>query len=386
MSVSYREIAVEVVEDLARFSRPSASGGEHRAAALIRDRLRRIGHREVRVEFERAHGSLWLPVLITSLVATAGSLRGGRLGGALCFAAATTAVDDLTGRQTMRRVALPRRRTANVVAEIPGEGPGEALVVFLAHHDAARSSVLFHPSLLRVLSRYYIRRGTTPPMMWPIVAAPALGALGCLRKSPRLRRSAALLSALIAALMVENAKGQVVPGANDNLSGVAVLIAIGEALAERSLRGTDVMLVSTGAEEAGLEGARGFFARHGAELRRRGAKVLCLDTVGSESLVLIGGEGALGTKSYSAELRKRVAAAGRAVGHPILREIDFRGATDGAIALKHRIDAVAIASLDDDGFPATYHWPTDRPENLDYGTVVAAVELCVSLLHEVDRP
>lgn len=385
MTAAYRTIAGEVVDELARLQRPSASDGEHRAAGLIRDRLRRLGHGNARVELERAHGSLWLPILVTSAAALWGSLLGRRRGAAICLAAAAAAADDLDGNQTLRRRLLPRRRTANVVAEVKGERSGDSLVVLLAHHDAARSSVLFQPRLLRWSTRPYVRKGTTPPMMWPIVAAPALGLTGSLLGSRTLRRAAALLSGSIVALMVENALGDVVPGANDNLSGVAVLIAVAQALADRSLTRTDVLLVSTGAEEAGLEGARGFFARHGESLRRRGARVVCVDTVGARDLVVIAGEGTLRVRPYSDDLRRRVLAAARAVGHPIDRELVFRGATDGAVALRHELDAVALASLDGDAFPSTYHWPTDSPENLDYNTVADAAALCVTLLEDLDR-
>ncbi len=379
-----RALVADVVAELCRFRRPSASAGEQRAATLIRDRLDRIGHPGARVEFERAHGSLWLPILAVSAAALLGSIRGGRSGGALCLLAAVAAVDDLEGDQRMRRL-LPRRRTANVVAEIPGRIASERLVVVLAHHDAARSGVLFHPRLLRLIARPFIRMKTTPPLMWPVVAAPALGFLGCAGKTVALRRIAALTSATVAALMLENASGEVVPGANDNLSGVATLMVIAEALASRPLETTDVLLVSTGAEEAGLEGARGFFARHRDELRRRQAKVICVDTVGARDLTLIGGEGTLRVRPYSADLRARVRAAAEALGYPGIREISFRGATDGAVARKHGFDAVAIASLDGDSFPSTYHWPTDRPESLDQETIADAASVCLKVIEGIDR-
>jgi hypothetical protein len=54
--------------------------------------------------------------------------------------------------------------------------------------------------------------------------------------------------------------------ANDNLSGVAALVALAELLRERPIPGMRVLLVSRGAEETLQDGVRAFMARHRDEL------------------------------------------------------------------------------------------------------------------------
>ena len=51
-----------------------------------------------------------------------------------------------------------------------------------------------------------------------------------------------------------------VPGANDNLSAVAVLVAVAEALREEPVDGLRVVLASCGAEEVLQGGIHGFAA------------------------------------------------------------------------------------------------------------------------------
>ncbi len=64
-------------------------------------------------------------------------------------AAAAAVYDDVGGgRLWFRRRALPHRPTYNVVAEA-GDPDGARTVVFLAHHDAAHSGLVFHPALPR---------------------------------------------------------------------------------------------------------------------------------------------------------------------------------------------------------------------------------------------
>ncbi len=44
-------------------------------------------------------------------------------------------------------------------------------------------------------------------------------------------------------------------------------------------------------------------------------------------------------------------------------------ATDALVALRRGLPAVTLASVDETGFPANYHWPSDTPENISWQTV-----------------
>src|SRR6266508_1039493 len=87
--------------------------------------------------------------------------------------------------------------------------------------------------------------------------------------------------------MVDIGRRPAVPGANDNLSGVAALAALARALRDRPLEGLRVLLVSAGAEEALQEGIRGFARAHFPRLPRGSTWFVNLDTIGSGRLVLL---------------------------------------------------------------------------------------------------
>ncbi|MGB9521616.1 MAG: M28 family metallopeptidase, partial [Anaerolineales bacterium] len=79
------------------------------------------------------------------------------------------------------------------------------------------------------------------------------------------------------------------PGANDNASGVGVLLALAEAFAQAGLA-EQVAFLFTSAEENGLYGARSFCASH--ENWRHNTFVICLDMVGKgENLFYVHKEG-----------------------------------------------------------------------------------------------
>jgi Iap family predicted aminopeptidase len=54
----------------------------------------------------------------------------------------------------------------------------------------------------------------------------------------------------------------------------------------------------------------------------------------------------------------------------------FRNATDGLIPLKAGYPTATLGSVNELNVPSNYHWPTDTPENVDYGTLADAARLC----------
>ncbi|HEX4807070.1 MAG TPA: M28 family peptidase [Conexibacter sp.] len=379
----------QAIAHLAAIDRPSASPGEREAAEWIAAQLAEFGA-TVRVEEERAHGGYWFPLGVPNALAGAAGLlarRGGRRGRALATAmgavAAAAIWDDVGGgRLWFRRRCLPSRPTWNVVAET-GDPRAERTLVFVAHHDAAHWGLLFHPGVLplvdRLLPGLLARTNTSPPLMAPVIAGPLLIALGALAGRRRALSWGSAFALGSAATFAEIGARGAVPGANDNLTGVATLIGLATELAERPVEGLRVLLVSTGSEESFMEGMQAFARRHFHQLPRDSTHVVCVDTVGSPRLTLIEGEGMLRMREYPDDFKALVADCARECGVELSRGLRFRNATDGLIALRAGYPTAAIGSVTDLKVPANYHWPSDTPENVDHGTVGDAVTLCAAI-------
>ena len=372
------------VRHLASFPRPSASPGEARAAEWIAARLRAEGC-AVSVEREVAHGTYWWPLGLLCALAGAGGLTGRRWPAlaAGAFAAAGIADDITGGRQWFRRRFLPRRSAHNVVAE-GGDGGADRTVVLVAHHDAAHWSLLFTPRFGELLGRrlpwLLERTNTSPPVMLPVIGGPVLVALGAALGRAGLRAVGAALSLGAAATFVEIGSRSTVPGAIDNLTGVATLIGVARALRERPVHGVRVLLVSTGAEESGMEGMQAFARRHFSALPPQRTHVICVDTVGSPELVLVEGEGMLRMRDYPVAVKELISRCAVQAGVQLRRGLRFRNATDGLIPLKAGYPAAMLGSVNRYKVPANYHWPTDVPDNVDFQTVRAAVALCENVV------
>ena len=381
----------DLVETLASIHRPTASQGERVAAEWVVARLGELGARGARVEQEQVHGTFWWPLglaAVAGVVAGIAALRGRRLTGATVAAlAGAAAADDLPpGRRTVRSL-LPQRTATNVVAEL---GPPDAnrTVVLVAHHDAAHAGLLYHPAIPEIvfgrLPWLIERVDTSPPLMAPVVGVPLLVGAGALTGSRGLSGAGTALAALSAAALADIASRGTVPGANDNATGVAALLAIARSLADQPPRNVRVMLVST-SEEALCEGMQAFCRRHLAGLPRERTFFLTLEALGSPHLLVLRGEGMLRMREYPARSLALLDSLAEELGLWLFPNLRLRNATDGIFPLAAGYECASLCSCTDLKQPANYHWPTDVPENVDYGTLADAVQLAEAAVRCLDE-
>jgi hypothetical protein len=372
----------EVVETLAPLEKRAGSPDEHRAADWIAARLTRAGA-PARVDEEQfldGYARELLPLGAAGALAGGLALtgRGRRVATAVAGLAAMAIADDASNGTRLWRKALGRKRTTwNVVAEA-GDTGAERTLVLLAHHDAAPTGRVFDPSLQRSLAERFPgiveRMDTSLPLWWPVVGGPALVALGAASRRRNLTAAGAALSLLNMAVAADIARSPIAPGANDNLSAVAVLVALAERLREQPIPGLRVLLVSCGAEEVLQGGIYGFAARHFPVLDRERTWMLALDSVGSPELVLVEGEGTLVMEDYfDRRFRDLIVRAAERAGLPIRRGLRARSSTDAVIPSRAGYPTALLCSWDRYKCLSNYHRMSDTPENLDYDTVARAV-------------
>jgi peptidase M28-like protein len=385
----------ERLEELCAHARESASDGELRAAEWLAGELREAGARRARVEEEpEANGTFWWPIgLLAGGAALAGlaARRGGALKRAAAVvtgaAAAALIADELPpGGRRFRRL-LPNRSAYNVLAEVGPEN-AERTIVVMAHHDAAHTAFFFNPVITETIGEsapwVFEQNDTSPPLMWPTVGGPALVGAGAALNSRGLTSIGILISAGAAAFMAHIGAGEVVPGANDDGSGCVAQIALARALSEQPPENTRILFLST-SEEALCEGMGLFMERHAAELPRDRTFFLCLDTIGSPRLLVLRGEGMLKLREYPTEALELLDATADQLGIDLFPNLRLRNATDGIFPLATGYRCVSVASCNQWKNPSNYHWKTDTPENVDYGTVTDAIRLSEAVIRKLDR-
>ncbi len=380
----------ERVEELERIERPSASDGERRAAEWVLGSLRELGA-EPRIEAVPAHGTYWWPLGIGAVLGAVGglaALRGRRLLGALLgtVGAGGMAADFPPGKRPLRRL-LPRRTAYNVIAEF-GPADAERTVVLVAHHDAAHPGIVFHPALPKLADRLGMVEGldTSPPLMAPVLAGPVLAAVGGLLGNRLLSRLAVLFGLGTAAALTDIGVRKVVPGANDNGSGVVTLLAVARGLIEEPPAGIRAILLSVGAEEAFSEGIKAFGERHFDELPRESTFFLSIDQVGSgRHLLVLRGEGFLKIHEYPPRALALIDGLAEELGIRLYPNLRTHNGTDGLEPLAAGYETASLCGCNDLKQPGNYHWPNDTSEHVHFGSIADAARLSEAAVRRLDE-
>jgi Zn-dependent M28 family amino/carboxypeptidase len=260
--------------------------------------------------------------------------------------------------------------------------------VVFAHHDAATAGMIFDDRAQRWFGERFPglleRKDTSLPLWWLVLGGPLLVALGAGRARPAMLAAGAAGSAIAAAAFEDVARGPVVPGANDNLAAVAVLVALAELVAAQPLSGLRLLLVSCGAEEVLQGGIYGFARRHFRSLDRDTTWFLNLETIGSPRLCLVEGEGPVVMEDYpDLSFRDLVARAAEQTGAPIRRGLRARVSTDAVIPSRAGYPTATLTSMDRYKALSNYHQMTDTPQNIDYRTVRHALTVVGAVAREL---
>ncbi|MHA1477535.1 MAG: M28 family metallopeptidase [Promethearchaeota archaeon] len=169
-------------------------------------------------------------------------------------------------------------------------------------------------------------------------------------------------------------KANKVPGAVDNLSAVAIVLALGKILKKNKElvpNNTEIRLISFGCEEAGLRGAFRYVEKHFDELKRFEAECVNMDAIHSkDNITIIDFEPSTRTKHSEIVVEKIVNAAkssqikikasamgGSNTFEKIVGQIT--GGTDATAFSKAGIKAANISAMDLNKMLKFYHQPAD---------------------------
>jgi Zn-dependent M28 family amino/carboxypeptidase len=233
---------------------------------------------------------------------------------------------------------------------------------------------------MRLVPRLHERANQSIPIIFGVFLGPLLLALWGLLGLRVLRGLGLFFSVGASAAMANIGASRVVPGANDNLSAVGVVVALAHELSERPPDGVRVLLVSTGSEESFMEGMQGFARRHFPALDPATTEFVCIECVGSPELCIVEAEGMLRMRYYTDRSRDALERAGAEAGVKLTRGLRTVAATDALIALRAGYPTCTLGGIDETKFPANYHWPSDVPDNLDWDSVEGALDVCLRYL------
>jgi len=391
---------MEVIDEVCSFKgRRAGTDAERRAANWIAQRVRDGGRRAV-VEPTYVHPQYGLVHALHCALAFAGSLVAivaPPVGFAMVLVAALSMYLDLNGRFYLARRLFFRRASQNVVS--PGKRDKASARLFIcAHYDSARSGAAFQPRRVARASRL-AKRLPFPiapfrilfwsvAILLPILGARMAGVDSGLISILQLIPTLILLIGVF--LLADIELSDVVPGANDNASGVATALSLAQELDAEAPENLDVWLLFTGGEECQMEGMRAFIRSHRKSIDRENTYFLVLDAVGSGTVRYETGEGLAVTYDMDkrlVQLCNAVATADRENGDRFGAKPLRQGfATDALPARLAKFRSTAITCLEDGSvLPANYHRPEDIPNRIDRKALDRAHDFALELVRALDR-
>ncbi|MHA2193144.1 MAG: M28 family metallopeptidase [Candidatus Thorarchaeota archaeon] len=278
---------------------------------------------------------------------------------------------------------FPKRTGVNVYGKITPTGSTKQIVLIAGHHDSAyefplqeRLGPRFPTFILLTIGLGIMTVILSVLRLLILLFLPAIIALfDLLMIIP-------VISAIpMLAFAFRLRSNKVVLGANDNLSGVAVTLGVGEWLKQNPLQHTEVWLVSFACEE-NMRGSKRFAESHKDELKD--AYLLNFDGVGAGSLYVLTAEPMYLT-TLTSELCELVFDAAKENGLEVASGVPSFGGTDASSFIKAGLQATAVVGISETGFLENWHTLDDTPENIDESVLVTAVTLAVAVLRKIDR-
>ncbi|RME12153.1 MAG: M20/M25/M40 family metallo-hydrolase [Ardenticatenia bacterium] len=355
--------------------RPSASPAERRAAEWAADHLQAWGYTThlMPVAGLRTFTAYTAPIYMLGALG-AWALQKGETRRAVQLSALAGGL--LYAEQTMRPILselLPRTPSVNVVARRPATRERRRTVVLTAHLDSQQAALLFHPRLVGGWRRSYLLLVLS--LVWGLVGAP----LG--RAGRTLARLALGNIGVALGVMLHKERMPHVDGANDNASGVAVVLAAAQAL-QGGLPFTDVWVVLTGCEETGSQGMQAFL--EGYRFDPDTTFFINCDTIGIGQVAAVSREGPL--KRYHADphllaLVRRIAATYQL---PVTIRPYHLLPTDAEVAMQRGYRAISLMAFDEAGRLPNWHWMSDTISAIQPATLDTALALTLRLVHALD--
>jgi hypothetical protein len=392
---------MEIIRGLCSFEgRLTGTDAERRAANWLAERLRAQGRR-AEVEPTYVHPQVGFVLAAHSALGFGGSLVAIAepiAGFAILLATAVSLYFDLNTRFYLLRRVLFRRASQNVFSPA-GRGDAPARLILVAHYDAARTGYVYNERTRRREARIPpgARRIFAPPrlLFWSLaLLLPILGArtAGLEESWLNLIQLLPTLVLLVATfLLVDIELSDVVPGANDNASGVAVALSAAKVLDADPPRHLEVCVLLTGGSECLMEGMRSFVRRYRKRSDRASTYFLVLEMLGrGPTLHYLTAEGLAVTYRHSvrlAQLCEAITTASAEEGSDLgATPVALPTATDALPATLAGYQALAFRRLAENGLPGLeHHTAADTPEGIERDALAQSERFVVELVRQLDR-
>ncbi len=178
----------------------------------------------------------------------------------------------------------------------------------------------------------------------------------------------------------------VVDGANDNLSANYIAMSVIKHMKDTGFRfaNTEVGVLLSGSEEAGLRGAKAFAKKHRDELLQEETVFISMDTMREISQLMVYTQGCTGTVRDDEAVGDLIALAGKNCGVDMPRAGIYPGACDSEAFTMYGLRAAGFNGVNHNP-QRYYHTREDTPDNMDENCLALSLEICMEAARLFDE-
>lgn len=178
---------------------------------------------------------------------------------------------------------------------------------------------------------------------------------------------------------------EVVDGAIDNLSGVALALEMAKVFSVDTLQHTRLRIVSFGSEEVSLRGSEAYVEAYKEQLIAEKAVLINIDGIkNDQQLSILSGEVNTLVR-FPEDLVNKMEAAFKACNVTVRVTKLPIGATDASAFALGGLPAVSVIGIDTKKYDETYHTRLDKVENLDPAGLEAVRKVLINFIQTWDK-
>ncbi|KAL0222495.1 hypothetical protein RCL1_002349 [Eukaryota sp. TZLM3-RCL] len=301
----------------------------------------------------------------------------------LCFSTLILYILEVDTRFSITKF-LPKAQSQNVIAASPIKSNKPKIVV-CAHYDTSRSSLNFSPSMVPSFRKSFILLFISMILLALCCVANFILILIKVNYSlyffyGTIPLVLVLLSVFIS-LVHRELCFEFVHGANDNASGVSVLVKTAEHLRNYQFL-NNIEFVATGAEEAGTFGISNYIKRYGI----KNTIFINLDNLGTGNLFVTSSEGCIFKYQINQKLREAVEKVLIQKSKlPISISPYNLLTTDATVVMARKGLAFSVMAKDENNLLPNWHWKTDTIDKISVENLDFACEFVLSLVTNLDK-
>ncbi len=259
-----------------------------------------------------------------------------------------------------------KRTSSNVTATLEPQGEATSTLLFSAHMDSTYEFTwwyrLGHTGVVLTMTPYILLLLQLLLYLKHVIAAAPWDTYGWL---------VLLLLSPINIFTWFMLGKEAVPGAQDNLSGIAIAYEVLKNFADKNNKGKSILkntrlrFVSFGSEEKGLCGSRAYAQLKKEELKKENAHLLNIDNVRQVSQISIIHREILSGTRHSPVLINGLKDSFQSLNIAYKMAVAPIGGSDAISLARVGIPTVTIIGMDSERHDFTYHTRHDIPENIE---------------------